>query len=153
MGLNCLIIYCYPFFPSLALFQNISRKLPAYAHCRTNTHSAPPTANASKEPVMTSHNATVISRPKIGICLSVIIMVSRKPLTHELSLMHRLGVHFRSPVSTPATKISKRPLSIFPPHSLSLFQRGREWIWMNHQMEAWERRELLFTVLLLKHDT
>lgn len=92
---------------------------------------------------MTSHNAAVISRPKIGISLSVIITVSKKPFTYELSLMHRLGVHFRSPVST---KISKRPLSIFPSHLPSLFQRGREWIWINLQMEAWERRRDCFSL-------
>lgn len=67
--------------------------------------------------------------------------------------MHRLKVHFRLPDSTAVAKISKRPLSIFPSHLSSLFQKGREGTRMNIQMEAWERmRELLFNALVLKHE-
>lgn len=69
----------------------------------------------------------------------VIISASRKHFTYELSLMHRLRVHLRSPVSTPVTKIFKRALGIFPSYLPSLLQRGREGIQMNIQMEAWER--------------
>ena len=53
-----------------------------------------------------------------------------KRYTYELSLMHRLKVHFRSPVK----KISLRPFSIFPSHFPSLLETGREAFWKNTQV-------------------
>lgn len=49
-----------------------------------------------------------------------------KHFTREISFMHQLKVHFRSPVSTALTELSVRPFSIFPSHFPSLLQIGRE---------------------------